>query len=119
MGAINWNQCLSALEAELPLQQFNTWVRPLHAIELPNGLKLLAPNRFVVDWVKANLLPRITKLLSAEAAANAQEFTSKWARERIRPPHPSRYPSSLRVLAARLVSWSARAYNQIISFNRS
>jgi chromosomal replication initiator protein len=68
MGAISWNQCLCALEAELPLQQFNTWVRPLHAIELPNGLKLLAPNRFVVDWVKTNLLPRIAQLLSAEAA---------------------------------------------------
>jgi len=71
MGSINWNHCLSALEAELPIQQFNTWVRPLHAVELPNGLKLLAPNRFVVDWVKTNLLPRIAELLSAEAAANA------------------------------------------------
>ena len=68
MGAISWNRCLCALEAELPLQQFNTWVRPLHAVELPNGLKLLAPNRFVVDWVKTNLLTRIAELLSAEAA---------------------------------------------------
>jgi chromosomal replication initiator protein len=71
MGAINWKECLSALEAELPELQFNTWVRPLHAIELPNGLELLAPNRFVVDWVNVNLLPRIAELLSPDAAANA------------------------------------------------
>ena len=71
MGAINWNQCLTALKAELPEQQFSTWVLPLHAIELPNGLKLLAPNRFAVDWVNAYLLPRLSQLLSHDAAANA------------------------------------------------
>ena len=28
-----WNRCLRVLESELPMQQFNTWVRPLQAIE--------------------------------------------------------------------------------------
>jgi chromosomal replication initiator protein len=58
-----WSRCVSALEAELPEQQFNTWVRPLQAIEGAGALKLLAPNRFAVDWVNANLLPRIGELL--------------------------------------------------------
>jgi chromosomal replication initiator protein len=71
MGAINWSQCLAVLEAELPEQQFNTWVRPLHAIEMPSALRLLAPNRFVVDWVNAYVLPRISELLSHGGAANA------------------------------------------------
>ena len=44
---------MGALEAELPEQQFNTWVRPLQAIEGDGALKLLAPNRFVVDWINA------------------------------------------------------------------
>jgi len=51
------------LENELPEQQFNTWVRPLQAVEGEGGLKLLAPNRFAVDWVRAQLLPRLTALL--------------------------------------------------------
>jgi chromosomal replication initiator protein len=54
-----WARCAQALESELPEAQFNTWVRPLQAIEGDGSLKLLAPNRFVVDWVNANLLPRI------------------------------------------------------------
>ncbi|HWZ64402.1 MAG TPA: chromosomal replication initiator protein DnaA [Steroidobacteraceae bacterium] len=58
-----WTRCMGALEAELPEQQFNTWVRPLQAMEGNGALKLLAPNRFVVDWVNANLLPRIGELL--------------------------------------------------------
>jgi chromosomal replication initiator protein len=61
--ASHWTQCICALEAELPEQQFNTWVRPLQVMEGAGALKLLAPNRFVVDWVNANLLPRIGELL--------------------------------------------------------
>ena len=54
-----WQQCLARLESELPEQQFNTWIRPLHAIENDNGLKLLAPNRFVLDWVNDHYIDNI------------------------------------------------------------
>lgn len=47
-----WQQCLDHLEDELPAQQFNTWIRPLHAEREGDTLRLLAPNRFVLDWVK-------------------------------------------------------------------
>jgi chromosomal replication initiator protein len=61
-----WSRCVGALEGELPEQQFNTWVRPLQAVEGHDGLRLLAPNRFVVDWVRSNLLARIENLLLAD-----------------------------------------------------
>jgi chromosomal replication initiator protein len=48
----------------LPEQQFNTWIRPLQAVEEGLVLRLLAPNRFVVDWVTANCLERISNLLA-------------------------------------------------------
>ena len=63
MEASLWTRCVRALEAELPEQQFNTWVRPLQAMERAGALKLLAPNRFAVDWINANLLGRIGELL--------------------------------------------------------
>jgi len=63
LDASLWSRCVSALENELPEQQFNTWVRPLQSVEADGGLRLLAPNRFVVDWVRSNLLPRIQALL--------------------------------------------------------
>ena len=44
-----WNRCLRVLEGELPEQQFNTWVRPLQAVEREGELKLLAPNRYVIE----------------------------------------------------------------------
>ena len=58
-----WDHCLSRLESELPEQQFNTWIRPLHAIEDSETLRLLAPNRFVQDWVEENFLSRIRELV--------------------------------------------------------
>jgi chromosomal replication initiator protein len=66
---------MGALEAELPEQQFNTWVRPLQAMEGAGALKLLAPNRFVVDWINANLLPRIGELLRDESTGDTPIVT--------------------------------------------
>jgi chromosomal replication initiator protein len=62
-----WNRCLRVLESELPEQQFNTWVRPLQAIERDGELKLLAPNRYVIEWLGQNSLPRIKELIRAFA----------------------------------------------------
>ncbi len=68
-----WNRCLRVLESELPEQQFNTWVRPLQAIERDGELKLLAPNRYVIEWLGQNSLPRIKELIRAFAEDPAPE----------------------------------------------
>lgn len=65
-----WNLCLRHLEAEVAEQQFNTWVRPLQAAGDTGQLRLLAPNKFVVDWVRQNILPRIVELVSAQVPEN-------------------------------------------------
>ena len=58
-----WTRCVSHLEHELSEQELNTWIRPLHALEEEGGtLRLLAPNRFVMDWVRDRFLPRISNL---------------------------------------------------------
>lgn len=59
-----WNYCVKKLEDEIPGQQFNTWIRPLQAIEEPSLLILLAPNRFVLDWVKEHYLSKIEEVIS-------------------------------------------------------
>ena len=57
-----WTRCISHLEHELSEQELNTWIRPLHALEEGETLRLLAPNRFVMDWVRDRFLPRISNL---------------------------------------------------------
>jgi chromosomal replication initiator protein len=62
-----WSQCVRALEADLSEQQFNTWIRPLQPVEDGGLLRLLAPNRFVVDWVKGHCLEKIRSWWSAHS----------------------------------------------------
>ncbi|MEJ2610985.1 MAG: chromosomal replication initiator protein DnaA [Candidatus Thiodiazotropha sp.] len=54
-----WQRCSEHLEQVLSPQQYNTWIRPLQVIEEHQRIKLLAPNRFVLDWVKNNYLESI------------------------------------------------------------
>jgi chromosomal replication initiator protein len=62
-----WNRCLAELETTVPEQQFNTWVRPLQAVQEDGVLRLLAPNRFVVDWVGQNLMAQLGALVARHA----------------------------------------------------
>ncbi|WP_271272318.1 chromosomal replication initiator protein DnaA [Aliamphritea hakodatensis] len=61
-----WEQCLQSLQQEFPAQQYNTWIRPLKASPEATGeLVLLAPNRFVKDWVNDKYLGRIREIVNA------------------------------------------------------
>jgi chromosomal replication initiator protein len=51
-------------------QQFNTWIRPLQIVEEQNSLKLLAPNRFVLDWVRNHYLTTIQDHLNTLCDGN-------------------------------------------------
>ncbi len=57
-----WESCLDTLQGELSTQQFNTWIRPLKVDEDQSVLRLLAPNRFVLDWVNEKFLQRIQEI---------------------------------------------------------
>lgn len=65
-----WEHCLDRLEVDLTPEQFNTWIRPLHAVEDGAILRLLAPNQFVRDWVSTHFLDLIRKVIGrCESAA--------------------------------------------------
>lgn len=54
-----WPTCLSRFEQELSAQQFNTWIKPLKTEFGDNAVRVLAPNRFVQQWVKERFLSKI------------------------------------------------------------
>lgn len=69
-----WQTCVNCLKNELPAQQFNTWIRPLQAEAGSNELRLYAPNRFILDWVKDKFLGRIQELLKEQAPDSAVQL---------------------------------------------
>jgi chromosomal replication initiator protein len=83
-----WDQCLDRLEGELSPQQFNTWIRPLHALQNGKQLQLLAPNQFVLDWIKDNFINKINLLVS-QLEPSAGSVTLKIGSQRISAETPA------------------------------
>jgi chromosomal replication initiator protein len=58
-----WQSCSTQLEQELTPQQFSAWIKPLAPLDFEEGtLRIAAPNRFKLDWVKTQFANRITTL---------------------------------------------------------
>ena len=57
-----WPTCLSRFEQELSAQQFNTWIKPLQLEVGDNAIRVLAPNKFVQQWVKERFLSKIESI---------------------------------------------------------
>ena len=82
LGAVDsgpdlWQSCLSALAAELPEQQFNTWIKPLTARVAQDASKVtvFVANRFKLDWVRAQYAGRITALINQFSRHDAERNT--------------------------------------------
>jgi chromosomal replication initiator protein len=54
-----WQTCVDDFKQELSQHQFNTWIKPLRFEQEGDSFVLIAPNRFVLQWVKDRLLSRI------------------------------------------------------------
>ena len=65
-----WQRSCDRLAAELPEQQFNTWIRPLVSAEVIDQgeagtvVKLRVPNRFKLDWIRNQYGGRIESVLA-------------------------------------------------------
>lgn len=62
-----WQTCVQRLEQDLPPQQISAWIRPLVPLafdETQAVLRVSAPNRFKLDWVRKNFSNQIETLAS-------------------------------------------------------
>ncbi|MDP1606001.1 MAG: chromosomal replication initiator protein DnaA [Rhodocyclaceae bacterium] len=64
-----WTDCLTRFESELPAQQFNAWIKSLRMETAPDAgdgaelrLRLIAPNGFILKWVRDRYLDRVETL---------------------------------------------------------
>ncbi len=84
-----WEQCLNRLRNELSPDQFNTYVAPLQATGEREQLRLLAPNPYVVTWIRRHYLERIREVISALPGGEAVQVSlDVGSREAIMPAVP-------------------------------
>ncbi|MCV2370478.1 chromosomal replication initiator protein DnaA [Roseateles oligotrophus] len=74
-----WQLSCERLVAELPEQQFNTWIRPLPPAVITDSaeagglvVSLRVPNRFKLDWIRNQYAGRIESILSELAGRPAR-----------------------------------------------
>jgi chromosomal replication initiator protein len=100
LSTVLWPNCLQKLEQELSDQQLNTWIRPLQVKEDDKRITLLAPNRFVLDWVKQHFQQLIEKTicdinpggdvsLALEIGSQARPQKTATPASPVSPPNPS------------------------------
>ena len=82
-----WRRCLDTLQTLVSEQDFNTWIRPLQVNDNGRLLILLAPNRFVVDWVNEKFLSISTlkkslKMLKLKVKWTGVEILLEWFEKR-------------------------------------
>ncbi|MEJ1295945.1 MAG: chromosomal replication initiator protein DnaA [Candidatus Sedimenticola sp. (ex Thyasira tokunagai)] len=85
-----WSECVGRLEGDLSPQQFNTWIRPLQIIEEQQCIRLLAPNQFVLNWVRDHYLTDINTFLKESAGTGAPSVSLEIGSKK----QPERKPSS-------------------------
>ncbi|MES2670578.1 MAG: chromosomal replication initiator protein DnaA [Pseudomonadota bacterium] len=96
-----WPRCLEHLEAELPLEEVQTWLKPLQARLRDDGLVLYAPNAFVRDAVQSRYLPRISELLGHYAGNGAVSLeVGSVSRPSLAQPSPTQTLAATRAPAA-------------------
>ena len=59
-----WRRCLERLEGELSVEDVHTYLMPLQASEDSNGLRLLAPNAYTLDFVRSKFLVLIERVVN-------------------------------------------------------
>ncbi|WOB08418.1 chromosomal replication initiator protein DnaA [Piscinibacter gummiphilus] len=87
MSADLWQRGCERLAAELPEQQFNTWIRPLPAADVTDEggdmavASVQVPNRFKLDWIRNQYAGRIEAVLSELAGKPVRLDLTLAARE--------------------------------------
>lgn len=54
-----WDLCQERFRANLTQQQFSTWIKPLVFDDASGDVRILAPNHFVMDWVREKFAEHI------------------------------------------------------------
>jgi chromosomal replication initiator protein len=105
-----WTACLDHLEQQLSPQQFNTWIKPLRYEDTAEAIVLSAPNRFVLDWVKARFVTVIEQLAISHFGASRKVLL------RIAAPRVERAPPAASPKTKPLRPRDASRLNPLFTF---
>lgn len=124
MSASIWSQCLAKMQEELPVTEFNMWIRPLQAELVDKTLFVYAPNRFVLDWVKDKYLICINKHLSALLGSDVPALhfnvgSKKIAAKPVEDKAEKKAASAIKSAAEQIAATSGQTYRSGVNYKHT
>lgn len=99
-----WAYCLLKFEQELSAQQYNTWIKPLKARVNGEAVQIVAPNKFVMQWVKSKFFNRIATIANELSPSSIVELivdsSEQTASVPSQPPAKSQAPTESTIESA-------------------
>ena len=112
-----WRFCLARFEKELPPQQYQTWIKPLRFHADGDRLTLVAPNRFVLQWIRDKFLPRIELLAREQLKRNIEVLLTLADREHALTPTAHQPPQVPKDRGAKPSSREVSRLNSTFAFD--
>lgn len=121
-----WPTCLTRFQQELSTQQFNTWIKPLKTENSEKVVRVMAPNKFVLQWVKERFLSKIegiaAELLPGDTIielciCDPQDNPNKQNKPKVLPQMAEQTPTALK--AEILHSQDRRSAERVSGLNPS
>jgi chromosomal replication initiator protein len=112
-----WRLCLARFEKELPPQQFKTWIKPLRFHADGDRLTLVAPNRFVLQWIRDKFLTRIESLAREQLKRDVEVVLTLAEKDGAVAPLPTPAPAAQKDRAAKASSREVSRLNPAFAFD--
>ena len=110
-----WRACLACFEKELPPQQYKTWIKPLQFHADGDRVVLVAPNRFVLQWIRDRFLTRIEQLAHEHFKRDVAVQLTLAEKDAVAAPTPQTRPAAPSA-AAKPTSREVSRLNPAFSF---
>ena len=92
MAENTWQLCLQHLERELPVEDINTFIRPLEVVSSKKRTRLVAPNSYVRDHISTHYLERIRDIFEHLGQARTSVSIEDGLPAEVQEPHQKQQP---------------------------
>ena len=111
-----WHLCLEKFSKDLTKQQLNTWIKPLEFKIQGKKAQIIAPNQFVLQWVKEKFSKQIQTLIENHLNNIALEYIVN-SKIKAKNKIPSDIKTKLNGMSIKIPGGKSNGLNTAFNFN--
>ena len=111
-----WPLCVEKFSKDLTKQQLNTWIKPLEFKIQGGKAQIIAPNQFILQWVKEKFAHQIQNLTIEHLNNVVVEYVVN-TKSKVKTKIPSEIGSKLNNIALKIPGNKSTGLNSAFNFN--